>query len=222
MAKSLLSVNQKQFLSFFSSEKKLNEKFYFTGGTALSEYYLQHRYSEDLDFFSEEEINAKDITLVIQSNKNKIKYKKIDYQNPFNRNIYQLIYSDNKILKVEFTYFPFKQIEKPQIVNNIAIDSLIDIAVNKIFTIYQNPRGRDFYDLYFIQKKHPDLTISRLKDLARLKFDFHIDYLQLGSNLAKVVKLKDDPILKSKIKNKEIQKFFLLEAAKLKDKIIKD
>ncbi|MDR1696214.1 MAG: nucleotidyl transferase AbiEii/AbiGii toxin family protein [Endomicrobium sp.] len=25
--------------------------FYFSGGTALSEYYLRHRYSEDLDFF---------------------------------------------------------------------------------------------------------------------------------------------------------------------------
>lgn len=26
--------------------------FYLTGGTALSEFYLQHRYSDDLDFFT--------------------------------------------------------------------------------------------------------------------------------------------------------------------------
>ena len=32
------------------------------------------------------------------------------------------------------------------------IDSLIDIATNKIFTIYQNPRSRDFIDLYLILK----------------------------------------------------------------------
>lgn len=28
-----------------------NEKFYLTGGTALSRVYLNHRYSDDLDFF---------------------------------------------------------------------------------------------------------------------------------------------------------------------------
>ena len=30
---------------------ELNTKFYLTGGTALSRFYLEHRYSEDLDFF---------------------------------------------------------------------------------------------------------------------------------------------------------------------------
>lgn len=31
--------------------KELNLPFYLTGGTALSRYYFQHRYSDDLDFF---------------------------------------------------------------------------------------------------------------------------------------------------------------------------
>ena len=29
------------------------DKFYLTGGTCLSRYYFQHRYSDDLDFFFE-------------------------------------------------------------------------------------------------------------------------------------------------------------------------
>lgn len=33
------------------------KKFYFTGGTPLSAFYLFHRLSEDVDLFSEEEIN---------------------------------------------------------------------------------------------------------------------------------------------------------------------
>jgi predicted nucleotidyltransferase component of viral defense system len=54
MAKSsFLSKHQLDFLDFFSKEKRLRERFYFTGGTALSEYYLHHRRSIDLDFFSE-------------------------------------------------------------------------------------------------------------------------------------------------------------------------
>ena len=44
MAKNPLSFNQKLFLDFVSEEKTINDLFYFTGGTALSEFYLQHRY----------------------------------------------------------------------------------------------------------------------------------------------------------------------------------
>jgi len=32
----------------------LNENFFLTGGTALSAFFLQHRYSEDLDFFTDQ------------------------------------------------------------------------------------------------------------------------------------------------------------------------
>ncbi|MBI4652722.1 hypothetical protein HY750_00505 [Candidatus Kuenenbacteria bacterium] len=57
---------------------------------------------------------------------------------------------DGDKIKMEFTYFPFIRIEKKEKVGNLYIDSLLDIAVNKIFTIYQKPRSRDFIDLYFI------------------------------------------------------------------------
>jgi len=41
MTKSLLTDKQQVFLEFFSSVRELHEIFYFSGGTALSEYYLQ-------------------------------------------------------------------------------------------------------------------------------------------------------------------------------------
>jgi hypothetical protein len=37
--------------------------FYLTGGTALAEFYLQHRLSEDLDFFSEQEVESQAIAV---------------------------------------------------------------------------------------------------------------------------------------------------------------
>ncbi len=39
---------QDKFLNFW---KKINTPFYLTGGTALGRFYLEHRHSEDLDFF---------------------------------------------------------------------------------------------------------------------------------------------------------------------------
>ena len=221
MVKSLLSANQKIFLNFIDSEKSIYNSFYLTGGTALSEFYLQHRFSEDLDFFSEKEFRTKDITLFLNSKKKLFGDPKIEYKQSFNRNIFQLIFPGNDFLKVEFTHFPFKRIDTTKKINNISIDSLTDIAVNKLFTIYQNPRGRDYYDLYFIFKKEKKFSIEKLTKLARIKFDTHIDYIQLGTNLLRRSSLLDDPILENKINTQVIEEFFIRESEKLKDKIIK-
>lgn len=219
MIKSQLTKQQQQFLFFFSSEKSLCSTFYFSGGTCLSEYYLHHRYSEDLDFFSEHEFNPIDITVLLQSNKNIIGYNQIDFQQSFNRNIYHLIFSPDYSLKIEFTYFPFKRIDTKGKMENISIDSLKDIAVNKVFTIMQKPRGRDFYDLYFILKKEPHWTIKKLLELARMKFNFRIDYLQFGAKMMEVTKLQDDPLLIHDVSNKEVEQFILEEAKKLKEEV---
>lgn len=45
---------QDKFLTFFDQHNK--NRFYLTGGTALSRFYYRHRYSEDLDFFSVAEL----------------------------------------------------------------------------------------------------------------------------------------------------------------------
>ncbi len=49
MGKSILTPKQLNFLELVSKEKQLTSRFYFTGGTALAEFYLQHRLSEDID-----------------------------------------------------------------------------------------------------------------------------------------------------------------------------
>lgn len=221
MVQTQLTDKQNLFLSFFQNELLMRQTFYFTGGTCLSEYYLHHRFSEDLDFFSERSFEVQDIMGLLNVKKKAFGAPKLDFQQSFNRNIFYLRYSDKEILKVEFTYFPFKRIDETKRIGRISIDSLQDIAVNKLFTIYQNPRGRDFFDLYFILKKNKDWSLFSLSKLARIKFDFHIDYLQLGSNLMKVVAMKDDPILTKKIDVGEIENFIFNEAKKLKDIILK-
>ena len=55
---SFLNKEQKSILDGLKENQLIRSNFYFTGGTALSEFYLQHRYSEDLDFFSENIFHA--------------------------------------------------------------------------------------------------------------------------------------------------------------------
>lgn len=52
MASKILTANQLKILSFIGQESLLAKSFYLSGGTALAGFYLQHRYSEDLDFFN--------------------------------------------------------------------------------------------------------------------------------------------------------------------------
>lgn len=48
----ILNAIQKQVLNQIKKSAFLRNNFYFTGGTVLSEFYLQDSYYDDLDFFS--------------------------------------------------------------------------------------------------------------------------------------------------------------------------
>ena len=217
--KIIFSKNQKKFLQIFSENEKLSNSFYLTGGTALAAFYIPYRLSEDLDFFSEQEFDLNPILIFLKSKKKDLKYQQFDFNTLFNRNIIQLQY-EKDVLKLEFTYFPFPQIEKPIIKNKIKIDGILDIATNKLFTIYQKPRSRDFIDLYMIIQKY-GYTINELLKKAKLKFDWHVNPIMLGSQFIKAKKIKDYPKLLEKINHQEWQEFFIKEAKRLKPKIFK-
>lgn len=210
--KTILNKNQQKILQIISLDELFYKNFYLTGGTALAEFYLYHRLSEDLDFFSEKEFDPQWIFVFFKKNQKILKIKKIDYQQSFNRNLF-FLYLDKEIIKTEFTYFPFPRIETTLQKNNLAIDSVLDIAVNKIFTIYQKVRARDFIDLYFIIKKYKFNLIDLIKK-AKIKFDWHIDFLQLGSQFFKAQEVKDFPIMKIK-ENRHIWQSFFIEKAKI-------
>jgi len=218
MADTILTARQQTLLTLLFAEKAIASRFYLSGGTALAEYYLHHRYSEDLDLFSMDEFEPINVQVLLKKLTPKFKIKKIDYQQSFNRNLFFLHFED-EILKTEFTYYPFSFIEKPRIINTVIVDSLIDIAVNKTFTIYQNPRSRDFIDLYLILKKE-QWTFADLLKKARIKFDTNIDPIQLGQQLLQVTELKDYPRMLNPLSEKSWQNFWLEETNKLKSDAI--
>lgn len=218
--KSILSANQKKLLAVISENQEICRSFYLTGGTALAEYHLQHRLSEDLDFFSEQEVEPQSIYIFLKSIAKKCNLKKIDSQSSFNRNLFFLYLIDDDIIKTEFTYYPFPRIEKKIKIGSLFVDSILDIAVNKLFTIYQKPRSRDFIDLYLIVKKEK-LTIAELVKKAKIKFDWHIDYLQLAGQFCQATEVKDYPKMMIKLDDAVWHDYFISEAKKLKTNILK-
>ena len=60
-----LNSYQKRLLDQAGAEDLLVRSFYFTGRTALSEFYLQHRESVDLDFFSQADFNRRSVLEVL-------------------------------------------------------------------------------------------------------------------------------------------------------------
>lgn len=125
-----------------------------------------------------------------------------------------LNFPSNYQLKLEFTYYPFPRIEKKVKINNLYIDSIIDIATNKIFTIYQSPRTRDFTDLYVIINNNK-FEIDDLILKAKVKFDWHVDKLQLGKNFLKIKEDLDKPRFKDNFPIDSCNEFFMAKSKEL-------
>ena len=218
MEQTILTKKQQLLLILLSQKKDITQHFYLSGGTALAEYYLKHRYSEDLDFFSFDEFDPMAIQIVLKTIKKQVSIETIDYQQSFNRNLF-FLHVGSDVIKAEFTYYPFAQIEKPKEIDTLKIDSLIDIAANKVFTIYQNPRSRDFIDLYLIIKERK-WTFDELKKKARIKFDTHIDPLRLAQQLLKAREVKDYPRMLIDLENDEWKDFWIKQAMNLKKEVL--
>ena len=215
MANDLLTPEQKKFLEFFVGEKKLWANYYLSGGTALSAFYLHHRFSQDLDFFSEQEVNANDLNLFLQTKKSVFGAQTIQFQQSFNRHLFFAQFGPGRSeLKLEFTYYPFARLRQGLVENNLQVDSIWDIAVNKVFTLMQQARGRDYFDLFALGQKY-HFNFADLLKAARKKFDYPINYIQLGKNLVKVGQFLDDPILNQKISRQEVIDYFLQQAKQL-------
>lgn len=192
--------------------KFLRGQFYFTGGTALSAFYLRHRYSEDLDFFSEKEFAYEEVLSALKlwagtfnfifkaEPKEVVKIFFLNFKNGVN-------------LKVDFGYYPYKRIEKGRVYEGIAIDSLLDIAINKISTVNQRSSVKDFVDLYYLLKK---FTIWDLIEGARIKFNMELDPWLLVADLEYVV--ENFQVLPKMIKQltlEELKDFFRNKAKEL-------
>ncbi len=215
----ILSKEQQEVLNLISHEKGLVKTFYLTGGTALSAFYLHHRYSEDIDLFSEEEFKIEPIASFIKKVQKKVGASSVDYQQFMSLYTFFLRWDNKEPLKIDFNYYPFGRIERGMKYHDLSVDSVYDVAVNKVHTIVMKPRSRDFIDIYFIVKQY-DYSFPDLLAAAKIKFDWHLDLMQLGSRLLEALDVKDYPRMIEEVTEREWQEFFVHEAKKLKKDIL--
>ena len=224
MEKTILTPKQLEFLELVKVEPEITKRFYLTGGTALAEFYLKHRLSEDIDLFTEEnEVDQKLVEAYLKKISVILSVKKIDRSVFMGLMSYFLIFKDSSKLKVDFNYYPFPRIEKALKFGKLQIDSIRDIAANKVHTIFVSPRDRDYIDLYFIMK-NSNFNLNQLILDAKIKFDWHIDKLTLASQLLRVkeIKILETPKILVPFDKKEMDDFFIKEAKKLTSSILKD
>lgn len=223
MGKTILTSKQLEFLELTQSQPQLTKRFYLTGGTALAEFYLQHRLSEDIDLFTEkEEVNQSLVEAFLKKSAQRLKIKKIKLSQFLGLFSYQLIYQDGEELKVDFNYYPFLRIDKGIKFKNLEIDSLEDIAANKVHTLFMKPRPRDYIDLFFLMKTQ-NYDLKQLILDAKAKFDWDIDRMNLANQFIRVKELefKDLPRMLKPLDFNKMEEFFLKLAKSLEKEIFK-
>jgi len=128
------------------------EKFYLSGGTCLSRFYYDHRYSDDLDFFFDGFSYPKEeFDIVFRDVINRIAHKfktEIALDSEYFKRGF--VYNDDTILKIEFIYENYKNVGQRQNINELWIDSKENVTTNKLTAVYDRKTVKDFVDLYFL------------------------------------------------------------------------
>lgn len=200
----ILTKTQAIVLDQISKNKYITDNFYFTGGTVLSEFYLHHRFSEDLDFFTEKPYIQQEIFNLIDTICHQYKW---EYTAEMIESLYMfhLQIGKNDLLKIDFSHYPHHRIEKGFKYNQLTIDSLTDIAINKLTTIQQRSQVKDFVDCYYLFKK---FSLWDLIEGARVKFSLKIEPWILSTDFLNVNSFKSLPHMIKPLTLEQLQLYF--------------
>ncbi|MBI4058303.1 nucleotidyl transferase AbiEii/AbiGii toxin family protein [Candidatus Gottesmanbacteria bacterium] len=212
MGKTVLNLKQTSILDAFTEEPFLTGNFYFTGGTALSEVYLQHRESIDLDFFSRLQFDPQKLLNIIESWSRKYKFIiKQQFVDP--TYIYICKFADNEELKIDFATYPYKQLSERVVYHErLQVDSLLDISVNKLITLTQRAEAKDYVDLFYILQH---FSFWELKEGVRSKFNVELEPFTAAADFAAVETIEFLPKMLTTLTIQELKSFFLTLAKKL-------
>jgi hypothetical protein len=128
--------------------KPVLSSFYLTGGTALGRFYLNHRFSEDLDFFINKSDSfhslIKNIEKVLIGKFSVLKHESIVYDD-FVR---YYIEDEEMVLKIEFVNDIAYRCGVPNIYQYGFIDTPLNILTNKLTAIVGRDEPKDVFDIY--------------------------------------------------------------------------
>jgi len=133
-----------------------SEPFYLSGGTALAEYYLQHRFSDDLDFFTRDRANFASANNRVREAASAARLAISDVVVGDYSVRYRLdgdVVTDHQLQKVEFLYDPAPYQRDPSRIGAALVDSLLCIAIKKVDALHNRTEIKDFIDFYLAVQK---------------------------------------------------------------------
>ena len=132
-----------------SQVAKNETPFYLTGGTALSRFMLNHRYSDDLDFFANRVTNFSSHVITFHKNLEG-HFEKVVIENTQESYARIMVYTSNAELKIELVSDVGFRVGLPDVsASGFKIDTWGNILSNKL-TALQRKAGKDFVDILHI------------------------------------------------------------------------
>lgn len=188
----ILTPLQRRFLEAFS-KTALTKDFFLTGGTALAHFYLQHRLSEDLDFFTEIPGAVSRVRPVLDSITVALSAE-LEIHREYESFLEVFLTAGAEGVRCDFALTSPFRLKPVQLADEFGIylDNLLDIACNKFSALFDRHEAKDFVDVYFLchefmpfeelfantQKKHVGLdeywmaraleNVSTIEKLPRL------------------------------------------------------
>lgn len=144
----ILTTTQHNFLKEFFH---VTQKFYLTGGTALSAFYLKHRYSEDIDLFTSDKLDFQIVDKVTTRVCSKLNLQCTPVRiTSFFKHFYAI--ADEAPLTIHYSLETVQQIKPTKSLQGIKVDSIEDITTNKICACLGRTEIKDLIDLYFLDR----------------------------------------------------------------------
>ncbi|MGH7450122.1 MAG: nucleotidyl transferase AbiEii/AbiGii toxin family protein [bacterium] len=122
-----------------------------TGGTALAHFYLQHRLSEDLDFFTEIPNTVSRARPVLDSIAVSLSAK-LEIHREYESFLEVFLSTESEMVRCDFALTSPFRLQPVQLADEfgIHIDNLLDIACNKFSALFDRHEAKDFVDVYFL------------------------------------------------------------------------
>lgn len=218
MEQTILTTTQSDFLQLASTKPEIINWFYLTGGTALAEFYLHHRFSEDLDFFTKDSINKESIDKLMKQIAAKLRAE-VTQEVQMGIYLYFLHFAKNRrVLKVDFAHRPFSELETGTTYHQLKVASLWDITVDKLYTILHRSNARDFVDLYFAYQEVGCNQEQLLNGLIE-KYELSMGEISIASRLLRVKDVDDYPKMIKPLDKSNMEDFYFNLAKEFEDKI---
>ena len=134
-----------------------NDAFYLSGGTCLSRFYYQHRFSDDLDFFFDGQQSSREAFEVASRDVVNRIADRFRLEMTVNGEYFKrfMAYQDGQALKVEFIYENYKNIGVRQKVGPVVIDTKENLATHNLTAVYDRKTVKDYVDLYYLLREIP-------------------------------------------------------------------